>query len=34
MFWLHGRYGDPVLGADGRYRDDVDMLWLRCQLYF
>jgi phosphate-selective porin OprO/OprP len=33
-FWLHGKFGDPVLGADGQYHDDVNMLWLRCQLYF
>lgn len=33
-FWLHGEFGDPVQIRTGSLDKSVDMLWLRCQLYF
>jgi phosphate-selective porin OprO/OprP len=34
FFWLHGRFGDPVLASDGLPRDGADMFWMRFQLYY
>ncbi len=34
MFWLHGRFGDPIAARDGGRLDAVDMFWMRFQLYF
>lgn len=33
-FWLHGAFGDPVQYARGSFADDVDMFWMRFQLYY
>lgn len=34
MFWLRAEFGSPVQYRAGRLQEAVDMLWLRCQLYF
>jgi phosphate-selective porin OprO/OprP len=34
LFWLHGRFGDPVEYRAGDPVRDVDMFWARFQLYF
>lgn len=34
MFWLRGQFDDPVRYLPGESRDDVDMFWMRFQLYF
>jgi phosphate-selective porin OprO/OprP len=34
MFWLHGHFDDKVRYDVGDYRDDVDMFWLRFQLFY
>ena len=33
-FWLHGEFGDPVQFGPGDFQKSVEMVWLRCQLYF
>lgn len=33
-FWLHGDFAQPVQIRPGELNKSVDMLWLRCQLYF
>ena len=34
IFWLHGEFGQPVEYRPGGFQKNVDMFWLRCQLYF
>lgn len=34
IFWLHGRFGDPVSNGPGNFVKSDDMFWLRFQLYF
>lgn len=34
MFWLHGRFGEPVEYRPGVRQQAVNMFWLRSQLYF
>ncbi|MCZ2341163.1 MAG: hypothetical protein LC104_05125 [Bacteroidales bacterium] len=33
-FWLHGEFGSPVQYRPGQLRNNTDMFWMRCQLYF
>jgi phosphate-selective porin OprO/OprP len=34
FFWLHGVFDEPVQYRPGGLQKNVDMFWLRCQLYF
>ncbi|MEO6811787.1 MAG: porin [Isosphaeraceae bacterium] len=34
MFWLHGRFGDPVQYRPGGSQLTAEMFWMRFQLYF
>jgi phosphate-selective porin len=34
LFWLHGAFGDPVRYTANDPRNDVDMFWVRFQLFY
>ncbi len=34
MFWLNGRFGDPIRDRTAGLQETADMFWIRFQLYF